>query len=337
MKLRFFEGDRGPFAPLEGGMVKIIVHMGLHRTATTTLQINLRQMRGSVENTSLVLREDMVRHGALDMRRWHRAGFWHHARSAEKRFFKAALKLGTDTVIVSEENLVGTMPGVVPGDFYSRFSVFVEKLVSLSRYADVYPRLVVRRQDDFLESVYAFRVARGLQQDFPTFFSGFNHEDLDWNRLAGSLAPFGSKAKIAVLEDWRAQGDVAQCALSFMGVEHTSLLGKGRGNRRLGYDSTRLILALNRAGVMPNLAERKAVLFPALAAAEKAGEEVSRCLDGLSLKPDQLKAVYAHLNDEPQTGFLPRMRAAFQGRLLDANRLFFERSEVVGAKHLWFD
>lgn len=319
-------------------MTDVIVHMGLHRTATTTLQKCLREVRDSLKGTTVILREDMQKNKYLDMRRWHHTSglskIWLDMKLAEQKWAYGARSYGISSVIVSEENLVGTMPGHKHTAFYPSFDAFVTRLQRLDEYVDVHPRLVVRRQDRFLESVYAFRVARGLTDDFPTFVGRLDCKDYDWGRFLEPLQGFGDKAQIAVLENWQQDGGVAANALSFVRVSF-GVTRKGRGNRRFGDKALQLLLALNRVGLMSDLKERKKALFPLLVDAEKHHSDVRDCLKELPFTKQQIQNVVSHLEQEPQTTFLPRLRAGFLGRLSDCNREFLNRPNVQAKADIW--
>jgi len=305
-------------------MTKIIVHMGLHRTATTTVQARLRTARAELAaaGTALILREDMKQNRKLDMRKWHKKSLLGKVRKVRKSvqsFALAVERLKADTVIVSEENLIGTMPGVKGGGvkksgFYPHYSTFIQSLQQLDTYEEVYPRLVLRRQDHFLESVYAFRVARGLTLDFPEFINSFGDCDFSWQPFKEALKPFGDRAQIAMLEDWGDRSSLARKALAFIGasVEEPAW---GGGNQRLGENGTHLILVLNRLNLLMDMKVRKEKLFPVLAAAEKQGADIQHCLSEMPLTKKQIVLVISYLEGSLSVGFLPNDRAAFLDRL----------------------
>jgi len=305
-------------------MTKIIVHMGLHRTATTTVQARLRTARAELAaaGTALILREDMKQNRKLDMRKWHKKSLLGKVRKVRKSvqsFALAVERLKADTVIVSEENLIGTMPGVKGGGvkksgFYPHYSTFIQSLQQLDTYEEVYPRLVLRRQDHFLESVYAFRVARGLTIDFPEFINSFGDCDFSWQPFKEALKPFGDRAQIAMLEDWGDRSSLARKALAFIGasVEEPAW---GGGNQRLGENGTHLILVLNRLNLLMDMKVRKQTVFPIIAEAEKSGNSIHTCLANLSLTKVQTDLVKKHLVGGLQVSFTEKERGVFLNSL----------------------
>ena len=129
-------------------MKKLIVHMGAHRCASSATQAFLRRNRATIaHHMCIMLRDDLTaeKHG-IAMNRFHRYRWWHPARRREVAATMRAIKaLPEDTILVSEENLMGIMPGHQGQGFYPGFDGFCAALSRLSRVADVHPRLVVRR------------------------------------------------------------------------------------------------------------------------------------------------------------------------------------------------
>ncbi|MFC3052626.1 hypothetical protein [Kordiimonas pumila] len=328
-------------------MKKIIIHMGLHRTASTMLQTQLKAVKKPLKvlATELLLREDMEANPAFDMRRWHRGGFLGSRLmsglvSRESSFAHSVNSLPGWRIIISDENLVGTMPGIKAGlgggsKFYPQYAKFVAGLKRLDKYAKVYPRLVVRRQDGLLESIYAFRVARGLTLDFPDFVKSFGACTFDFNPFAEALLPFGIRAEIAVIENWQKADNFAAAALAFMGAETPVKPLAGRGNRRLGVKSLQLVLALNRLKLLPDQVERKEKLFPALDEAEKAGADVMNTLTAMPLTKEQLASIKAHIGENHAVTFTDSDREAFLADLKQANHRFLVRPEVKAKANIW--
>ena len=257
-------------------MKKLIVHMGAHRCASSATQALLRRNRADIEasGVALLLRDELVAetHGVA-MNRFYDYRFWHPLRRRDVAVTRRALAhIPQDTVLVSEENLMGIMPGHLRAGFYSGFGPFCQALAVLKRDVEVHPRLVVRRQDRLIESIYGFRVAFGLRDDFGAFIAPFYQMDLSWLRLATTLqrTGFSDTARIDVLEAWPRSVDATDHVLRFLGLEGLALDGGGlrHGNSRFDEPVLEVLLAMNRCALGLDMGWRRDVLFPALRKAD---------------------------------------------------------------------
>jgi hypothetical protein len=90
-------------------------------------------------------------------------------------------------LVVSEENMLGKMPGHRDAAFYPEHANAIAALRSLANGFDLSVRWIVRRQDAFLESIYSFRVSRGVTADFETFSRDLV-DKLHWLPIVRALA-----------------------------------------------------------------------------------------------------------------------------------------------------
>jgi hypothetical protein len=177
-------------------MKRLILHIGAHRTGTTAIQKML------VDN-----RVELVRRGVTPIvRRDLVASPWLAPLLALHRHPLGALacilglrRLPGETLIVSEENILGLMPGLNPPGFYPNHARALRGLALLSRFFETSVRWVVRRQDRFLESAYAFRVSRGATEDFETYCARYARS-LHWHPIARALASARYDLRIAPFE-----------------------------------------------------------------------------------------------------------------------------------------
>ncbi|MBO6506505.1 MAG: hypothetical protein JJ850_00315 [Kordiimonadaceae bacterium] len=251
-------------------MKKLIIHMGAHRCGSTAVQSMLRREQAQLRENGIkvLLRADMVA-GGLDLRRLHK---YHSVnpiwQSKLKRAVLAVDETNAHTLLASEENLMGTMPAVRSKGFYPHFRRLVSGLARLSSMVDgkaiIAPRLVIRRQDRYLESVYAFRISRGLNQDFDSFIRNVTKAPVSWLKLAQSLAklPASVQPKIALLEAWP-KPTAGDQALAFLIGENDLNLQTKRltGNTRHSETALRLMLALNKAKIEWQSADWKQDVF----------------------------------------------------------------------------
>jgi|GEM_PF-1713659 len=226
----------------------IIIHAGFHRCASTAVQDLLRARRPVIEasGTALLLREDLE--GWLAGRQL-RLLYRHKAGSLPSavRFALAKSMLrrtGAARVLISEENLIGMMPGVAETRFYPHFRAFLKAVKLLSQDFDISLRFITRRPDRFLESAYAFRVVRGLRMPFPAFLEAVGQDAADWSRLAAEVEAAGllGLTRFACLEAW-GQENPGAAALAFLG--HADAADgdlKFSGNRRRTADELQAVV-----------------------------------------------------------------------------------------------
>ena len=216
----------------------------------------------------VVLRADMVS-GGMDLRRLHRFSTMNPIWQTKlKKAAEALDETSAHTLLASEENLMGTMPAVRSKGFYPHFTRLTRGLARLSKMveekATIAPRLVIRRQDRYLESVYAFRVSRGLAQGFDSFVRSVTKTKVSWLALAKSLGglPANVQPQIALLEAWP-KPKAGDKALAFLIGDHDVQMQTKRltGNTRHSETALRLMLAMNKAKIAWQSADWKQDVF----------------------------------------------------------------------------
>ncbi len=252
-------------------MKKVIVHAGFHRCASTAIQSLLLRRRAEIEatGTRLLLRDDLMTGffgQSVRLLYRHRQ----YLPQAQVRLARARTGLKAsraDTILISEENLVGMMPGLFSHRFYPSLAHFIRALALLSRSVEIHPRFVVRRQDRFLESVYAFRVFRGYTLSFADFLASTGARSLSWFMLVRQLERYGldRTARLALLEAWPKE-EAPAMAMEFLGHGHIPLPQDERlsGNPSLGRDALKLLLAMNRMELGMDKEWRKQTFLPLL-------------------------------------------------------------------------
>ena len=232
-------------------MKQAIVHVGLHRCASTSIQIMLETLRPQIEasGTDLVLRKNMKasywlnefrsiqRHDSVGLKGWWRGTVG----------CAALARLPHERLLVSEEALYGTMPGHTDHQFYPRHEQLWTALARSHRL-EVHPRIVVRRQDKWIESIYGFRVAHGLKVDFADFADGFDPAQIDYNILLSTLDRFNllSRTRFGILEDWIKRGTL-ECAAELLDLPIDNNVPQMKRNRRQSPHALRILVALNRS------------------------------------------------------------------------------------------
>lgn len=325
-------------------MRKLIIHMGAHRCGSTAVQSMLRREQTELlaHDIKVLLRADMVA-GGVDLRRLHR---YHSVNPIWQKKLKdtvfAVDNIENDTMLVSEENLMGTMPAVRSKGFYPHFGRLVRGMERLGAMlpdqVSIEPRLVVRRQDRYLESVYAFRVSRGLAQGFDRFLKNVTKSSISWCRLAQQLEKLqpAISPKIALLEAWP-KPTAADQALRFLVGPNECRLSSGRltGNTRHSHATLRLMLALNKAKIQWRTAPWKQdVLELADIYRDEPEADMVYVLKDRVSKRDYSRFERAY-NPSAKLGFEDAQREFFLSDLSADNEDFLKREIVISPADAW--
>lgn len=139
------------------------IHLGAHKTATTHLQETLSVLRPELaaQGVDFLVNRDLRDQGfaraVLNPGRLQaRVPFLR--RNAMQRLLErdlADLRTGPARVVISEENLLGSVRRALTGTVYPRAGIAVAMLANLARDADMTFFLSVRSFDKFLPSAYA--------------------------------------------------------------------------------------------------------------------------------------------------------------------------------------
>ena len=318
-------------------MKSLYIHIGLHRTGTTTLQRLLRDQREKLEEkgVSLVLRRDMRAHENLDMRRLYASRWWRPKKTAPIMDGLAAL--GGNSVIVSEEGLPGIMPGIRNMRAYPTIDTFAKKIAEFSGRFDVQPRLMLRRQDKFIESVYAFRVSRGMNMSFREFIKKVPTADLDWRRFTKAFEKAGLKnSEFHVLE--AALGDAfAEQLIDMFGlsgvIEVPEKLTRGNGRQR--EEALKLALALNKAQLLTVGDDRKQFVYRKFE--KKRALTAEECLYELPINPVEKDRVRAIMAEDTSFSFSDEERTAFLSKYEKANSELLAHDFVKADADIWLE
>lgn len=325
-------------------MKKLIIHMGAHRCGSTAVQSMLRREQAQLRENGIkvLLRADMVA-GGLDLRRLHK---YHSVnpiwKSKLNRTVSALDETDAHTLLASEENLMGTMPAVRSKGFYPHFGRLARGLAKVSTMvegkATIEPRLVIRRQDRYLESVYAFRVSRGLGQDFDTFIRNVTKTPVSWLKLVQALdgLPSSVQAQVALLEAWP-KPTAADQALAFLIGENPLNLQTKRltGNTRHSETALRLMLALNRAKVNWQKADWKQDVFDLvdIYQDEPEADLIFALKDRIPERHyARLKGIYS---PKAKLFFDDAQRQEFLAEIAESNAELMQMDMVVSAPNTW--
>ncbi len=324
-------------------MKKLVLHLGAHRCGSTAIQSLLRREHNALggEGIGVFLRADMAA-GGFDLRRLHRFRranpVW---RAKLQKTARALEAMQQQTVLVSEENIMGTMPAVRSNRFYPHFSNLVQSLVKLAELSreplTIAPRLVVCRQDHYLESVYAFRVSRGLTLGFDEFIKTATRTRISWLRLAKAFdgAPSSVLPSIAVLEAWPKPTAAAQ-ALAFLIGDNTIELSQSRltGNTRQSSADLGLMFALNRSRINWRDAAWQQDVFGGPKGEEALGDSA---IAGLRtyLSAIEFQRFHEHYGQSAKLTFTRDERTAFLAGYRQENEELMAMSTVKSPMGVW--
>lgn len=324
-------------------MKKLVLHLGAHRCGSTAIQSLLRREHDVLEGAGIgvFLRADMTA-GGFDLRRLHRYRranpIW---RSKLAKTARAIAAMPQQILVVSEENIMGTMPAVRSTRFYPHFSNLVQSLVKLSELSkdslETLPRVVVRRQDHFLESVYAFRVSRGLAAGFDDFIKAATQTRISWLGLARAFegVPPSISPAFALLEAWPKPTAAAQ-ALEFLIGENSIELSQQRltGNIRRSVADLSLMLAMSRAQInWQNAAWKNLMVNQNKAGTDDGREAIDVLKQNVSV--GEFQRFEAHYSKPGKFGFDDAERAEFIQSYVEENNQFLRMGLVCGDASVW--
>lgn len=202
----------GPLAPVRHWRI----HLGAHKTATTHLQETLTLVRPALAARGIdYLPNRLVRERRLARTLWRRQlkarlpviGPWHMRETIEA--VVTPLRLGPETVVLSEENILGIPDQILRVPFYPQAALSVARLAALGRRAELVFFLSIRGYDTLLPSAYAeslkFRPPRPGGFDA----AGLAARAPSWYELVAQIrrAAPGVPLRIWRQEDYRANAE----------------------------------------------------------------------------------------------------------------------------------
>jgi hypothetical protein len=138
------------------------IHLGAHKTATTHLQETLTAVRPALAERGIdFIPNQLVRGRGLAQTLWRRRPIARlpivgpaHMREAIEATLDP-IRIGPDTVVLSEENILGLPRQILEVPFYAQTASSVARLASLGQKADLKLFLSIRGYDRLLPSAYA--------------------------------------------------------------------------------------------------------------------------------------------------------------------------------------
>lgn len=174
-------------------MKKLFIHIGTHKTGTTVFQETLMQLKNELINTDRLM--------------WARKGCFSHYRRLENiitydtkleeefhGFIKELTNNGSQ-FIISAEGLSGTKRGNV----YSNTDIIAKTLKAASAGIETHILVMVRRQDEFIQSLFTQKRHLGESMNLNEFISNIELDYLDWNNFLEPWIECFGKSNVHVL------------------------------------------------------------------------------------------------------------------------------------------
>ncbi len=169
--------------------MKLVLHAGLHRAASSSLQRLLNEERSRLAKAGiLAVPQARLKHPGMEaFKRFARAP----ADSTPQRIALAeGLRVelerqaahGFRAAILSDENMLGPMPGK-EGPPFGRREAFFAGLEVLAHRFDVTLILLLREHASWLHSLYKFRALRGDRRSFRAFADAIDSDRLSFAPL----------------------------------------------------------------------------------------------------------------------------------------------------------
>ena len=213
--------------------MRIVLHLGAHRTATTTFQHMMGESRVALQDAGLAywgpkrlragLFDGLYDTGAArlrpDPRRAAGRIALHLAQAAEQ---------GATTLVVSEENMLGTMRRITQDQtLYAGAGARVARFAAAFAPHEVTLGLSIRSPDAFWASVLGWRLTRGGPLPRPALCDRLVMQPRRWRHVIADLAQAVPQARIAVWTHEAMAGRPADLVSALTG-RHPRLRGADR-------------------------------------------------------------------------------------------------------------
>ncbi|MDT0681746.1 hypothetical protein RM543_03535 [Roseicyclus sp. F158] len=220
--------DAAGRAGVRSGAKRVVIHAGLPKTGSTAIQNMLRANENALEqDMALAVREDRTRELRLAAYRiLSRGGFRarHRLRRAARDLAQWAASAPQDTVLISDENLLGVTSGTLFGATYGDGPrAVVDALLTAFAGQDVIVVLYTREGEALRRSCHNQKVRNGGgTMDYAGFCRAFPDPTMPARLAADLKADLGARARIVTLED-EADGRVGRTVLREAGMGEAAI------------------------------------------------------------------------------------------------------------------
>lgn len=201
--------------------MKLVLHIGTHKTATTTIQATLARNRKNLRKAGIwypaysEVFPGMSDHNAhLDIAKGLMSDSRRFTPERVARFFEVLHKKATavndvDTVIISSEPFYRGLAGN-EGSYWEKRERYVHDVRSVIPFDDAQVMVVLRRQDDYLESLYNEHVkVTRYSKDIWSFFGDYRSR-FEYKQQIQLWSTYFPVIEVATFEDLVGSADVTR-------------------------------------------------------------------------------------------------------------------------------
>ncbi|ETO94527.1 hypothetical protein [Legionella oakridgensis] len=174
-------------------MPNIYIHIGAHKSASTTLQANFNC------NKEWLAKEFMCQY--LDTRDIHKTSFYkllyksmagvnaseHEVDIARKNFKEIIETTPCDNLIISSEGFLGNSALDEQGGIYPSANLMLKYLREITKDYLTKIIFIIRRQDSFIQSCYLQQIKEGRNLTFDNFYKKINLDKLSWLNIVRAI------------------------------------------------------------------------------------------------------------------------------------------------------
>ena len=207
--------------------MKIHVHLGVHKTATTFIQSQLHETRASLAGGGIgyagiwLVRRHFTRF--FDRLAWLDPLLWWLTRPYLRRKLDLILAkhAAADSFILSDENLLGLISANHwTRRLYPQARRRAAMLQAIADRHDLHYYIAIRRYPDYLTSSWLQLASRGKAPPFERYRSRFSPQSRGWAEVIGDVCSAVGPQRVTVWTyDWFSQDPARAFALLAPGVE----------------------------------------------------------------------------------------------------------------------
>ena len=185
--------------------MRLVIHAGAHKTATTSIQHWLKQSRLALASSGVLYLEPDVLNKAGIINRLHNAEKGQHARVGSqflRLLSEKSAMFRMKTLLLSHESILSfsnMLPGAADKSFYGSLENSARCIQALSEEYDLRLVFYIRRQDTFLSSVYLEYIKRGnYYMEFEEYCRSIDYRNISWLGLLGRFSEVTKNLEIVV-------------------------------------------------------------------------------------------------------------------------------------------
>jgi len=247
-------------------MPKLILHAGIHKTGTTAIQAFARKNRSAFAESGILYPQGRTN------KRWEQPAEAHHefahaladkgkclkwnqVENLTKSWAKEASDKGLD-VLISSEAIYRHVLSSVQGSWVEKRKGYLNRLSNALSEFDVSVVLVLRRQDDYIKSLFQEAVMKNTpagRKAFVDFRKQYlaDHKKASFYENLRLFEAFFPKVNVLIYEDLVHNPGLCANFFSHLGLDNKNMAEVGVVRRSLDPRQTVLKIFLNRAIASP--------------------------------------------------------------------------------------